>query len=174
MDCCWGHWWRCCHDNQRLKTQQILACILWYICTIKICLMLPYLLYINEGSTLVQTFIWFGFFGLKNKMFLHYFFSRLVLFVDITRVLSLIVIKPLLEDSLVNMNPFTFFSIMGLTSLSYIKLQLKDSLFYDMCTLLHYFKSWTLTDLSSKDQFPQHLNMGKNGLKGAVKQIVTA
>lgn len=109
MDCCWGHWWRCCHDNQRLKTQQILACILWYICTIKICLMLPYLLYINEGSTLVQTFIWFGFFGLKNKMFLDYFFLRLVLFVDITRVLSLIVIKPLLEDSLVCMNPFTFF-----------------------------------------------------------------
>lgn len=52
-------------------------------------------------------------------MFLQYIFSRLVLFVDITRVLSLIVIKPLLEDSLVK------------------KLQLEDSLFYDMYTLLH-------------------------------------
>lgn len=72
-------------------------------------------------------------------MFLQYIFSRLVLFVDITRVLSLIVIKPLLEDSLVNMNPFTFFFNHGFDfpQLSYIKLQLEDSLFYDMYTLLH-------------------------------------
>lgn len=65
-------------------------------------------------------------FSIKN--FLYYFFSRLV---DITRVLSLIVIKPLLEDNLVYVNSLTFIFNHGFDfPLLYIKLQLEDSLFY--------------------------------------------
>lgn len=65
-------------------------------------------------------------FSIKN--FLYNFFSRLV---DITRVLSLIVIKPLLEDNLVYVNSLTFIFNHGFDfPLLYIKLQLEDSLFY--------------------------------------------
>lgn len=65
-------------------------------------------------------------FSIKN--FLYNFFSRLV---DITRVLSLIVIKPLSEDNLVYVNPLTFIFNHGFDfPLLYIKLQLEDSLFF--------------------------------------------
>lgn len=65
-------------------------------------------------------------FSIKN--FLYYFFSRLV---DITRVLSLIVIKPLSEDNLIYVNSLTFIFNHGFDfPLLYIKLQLEDSLFY--------------------------------------------
>lgn len=139
MDCCWGHWWRCCHDNQRLKTKQILACILWNICTIKIYLMHVFntisildLWRFHIGSNILLIWI----FSIKN--FLFYFFSRLV---DITSVLSLTVIKPLSEDNLVYVNSLTFIFNHGFDFPHLYKVTIKRQSVF-LWTLLHIFKSW--------------------------------